>query len=77
MYNGVMRALMPSGLADTTRVPVYVLNVTYPLLNSEIIRFCSGTCVRLGFRPGCWASGCCPLRANIMSTWGKKACAGS
>jgi hypothetical protein len=43
MYSGVMRAPMPSGLADTTRVPVYVLNVTYPRLNSEIIRFCSGT----------------------------------
>jgi uncharacterized OB-fold protein len=42
----VMRALMPSGLADiwgATRVPLYVLNVTYPRLNSEIIRFCSGT----------------------------------
>ena len=34
MYNGVMRALMKMGLADiwgATRVPLYVLNVTYPL----------------------------------------------
>ena len=33
MYNGVMRALQQLGLADVygnTRVPLYVLNVTYP-----------------------------------------------
>jgi indolepyruvate ferredoxin oxidoreductase, alpha subunit len=45
MYNGVMRALMRAGLADVwgaTRVPLYVLNVTYPLVDDEIIRFCSG-----------------------------------
>jgi indolepyruvate ferredoxin oxidoreductase, alpha subunit len=51
MYSGVMRALMPSGLADirgATRVPLYVLNVTYPRLNSEIIRFCSGTLSEAG-----------------------------
>jgi indolepyruvate ferredoxin oxidoreductase, alpha subunit len=44
MYNGVMRALMRMGLADiwgTTRVPLYVLNVTYPLVDDEIVRFCS------------------------------------
>jgi indolepyruvate ferredoxin oxidoreductase alpha subunit len=45
MYNGVMRALMKMGLADiwgATRVPLYVLNVTYPLVDDEIIRFCDG-----------------------------------
>ena len=45
MYNGVMRALMRMGLADiwgTTRVPLYVLNVTYPLVDAEVVRFCSG-----------------------------------
>lgn len=44
MYNGVMRALMRMGLADiwgNTRVPLYVLNVTYPLVDPEIIRFCA------------------------------------
>ena len=36
---------MREGLADNwgaTRVPLYVLNVTYPLVDAEIIRFCSG-----------------------------------
>ncbi len=45
MYNGVMRALMKLGLADiwgATRVPLYVLNVTYPLVDDEVIRFCDG-----------------------------------
>ncbi|HET6308723.1 MAG TPA: indolepyruvate ferredoxin oxidoreductase subunit alpha, partial [Rhodopila sp.] len=45
MYNGVMRALMRMGLADiwgATRVPLYVLNVTYPLVDAEVVRFCSG-----------------------------------
>jgi indolepyruvate ferredoxin oxidoreductase alpha subunit len=45
MYNGVMRALMKMGLADiwgATRVPLYVLNVTYPLVDDEVIRFCDG-----------------------------------
>ena len=45
MYNGVMRALMRAGLADiwgATRIPLYVLNVTYPLVDDEIVRFCSG-----------------------------------
>jgi indolepyruvate ferredoxin oxidoreductase, alpha subunit len=45
MYNGVMRALMKMGLADiwgVTRVPLYVLNVTYPLVDDEVIRFCDG-----------------------------------
>jgi indolepyruvate ferredoxin oxidoreductase alpha subunit len=45
MYNGVMRALQRLGLADLhgqTRVPVYCLNVTYPLLKDEFAAFCDG-----------------------------------
>jgi indolepyruvate ferredoxin oxidoreductase alpha subunit len=43
MYNGVMRALQGLGLADvwgTSRVPLYVLNVTYPLVPEEVVDFC-------------------------------------
>jgi len=45
MYNGVMRALQRLGLADVwgeTRVPLYVMNVTYPLVDDEIAEFCRG-----------------------------------
>jgi indolepyruvate ferredoxin oxidoreductase, alpha subunit len=45
MYNGVMRALTRLGLADVwgrTRVPLYVMNVTYPLIDDEIVDFCGG-----------------------------------
>ncbi|OQY70486.1 MAG: indolepyruvate ferredoxin oxidoreductase, partial [Rhodocyclaceae bacterium UTPRO2] len=45
MYNTTIRALQQLGLADAygaSRVPLYVLNVTYPLLPEEITRFCSG-----------------------------------
>ncbi|WP_428538109.1 thiamine pyrophosphate-dependent enzyme [Rhodopila sp.] len=44
MYNRVMRALMRIGLADiwgATRVPLYVLNVTYPLVDAEVTGFCA------------------------------------
>ena len=44
MYNSVVRALELLGLSDsfgTGRVPLYVLNVTYPLIEREIIRFCA------------------------------------
>ena len=43
MYNTVMRSLERLGLADEfgrTEVPLYVLNVTYPLIESELVRFC-------------------------------------
>jgi indolepyruvate ferredoxin oxidoreductase alpha subunit len=42
MYNGVMRALQRLGLADIrgrTDVPLYVLNVTYPLIDEEFLDF--------------------------------------
>ena len=45
LYNTVMRALKTIGLADAfgeTRVPVYVLNVTYPLVDAEVLGFCAG-----------------------------------
>lgn len=43
MYNTVMRSLERLGLADEfgrTEVPLYILNVTYPLIESELVRFC-------------------------------------
>ncbi len=45
MYNGLIRALQRLGLADiygTTDVPIYVLNVTYPLISSEFLDFAAG-----------------------------------
>jgi indolepyruvate ferredoxin oxidoreductase, alpha subunit len=45
MYNGLIRALQRLGLADiygATEVPIYVLNVTYPLISSEFLDFCQG-----------------------------------
>jgi indolepyruvate ferredoxin oxidoreductase alpha subunit len=45
MYNGVVRVLQRLGLADIygeTQVPLYVLNVTYPLVSSEFLEFAQG-----------------------------------
>jgi indolepyruvate ferredoxin oxidoreductase alpha subunit len=42
MYNAVIRALQTLGLADifgASRVPIYCLNVTYPLIPDEIVSF--------------------------------------
>lgn len=42
MYNSVMRSLQHLGLADVygeSAVPLYVLNVTYPLIDDEIAAF--------------------------------------
>ena len=42
MYNSVMRALQQLGLADVygeTSVPIYCLNVTYPLIDDEVAAF--------------------------------------
>ena len=44
MYNALIRALELAGLADRfgdTQIPIYVLNVTYPLVDDEIATFCS------------------------------------
>jgi indolepyruvate ferredoxin oxidoreductase alpha subunit len=43
MYNTTMRALQYFGLADAygeAAVPLYVLNVAYPLIEDELIAFC-------------------------------------
>jgi indolepyruvate ferredoxin oxidoreductase, alpha subunit len=45
LYNATIRALQQLGLADafgTSRVPIYCLNVTYPLVPEEIVEFCAG-----------------------------------
>ena len=45
MYNTTLRALELCGLADPfgrSRIPLYVLNVTYPLVDEEVIDFVSG-----------------------------------
>lgn len=45
LYNNVVRALELLGLADAfgdARIPLYVLNVTYPLVDAEFARFCEG-----------------------------------
>lgn len=45
LYNNTIRALKHLGLADlfgNSRVPLYVLNVAYPLIESEVLRFCQG-----------------------------------
>ncbi len=45
MYNGVIRALQRLGLADlygSSMVPLYILNVTYPLVDDEFLAFCEG-----------------------------------
>ena len=44
MYNTAMRCLGLMGLAGadgSSRVPLYVLNVTYPLSEAEMVRFCA------------------------------------
>ena len=44
-YNTVIRALERQGLADcfgNTHIPLYVLNVAYPVVPDEVIEFCAG-----------------------------------
>lgn len=44
MYNTVIRGLELLGLSDAfgdSEIPLYVLNVTYPLIDEEVNRFCS------------------------------------
>lgn len=44
-YNGVLRSLQLQGLADlsgASRVPIYCLNVAYPLADDELLEFCAG-----------------------------------
>jgi indolepyruvate ferredoxin oxidoreductase alpha subunit len=45
MYNSTVRALELLGLSNAfgdSKIPLYVLNVTYPLVDDEIKRFCIG-----------------------------------
>ena len=45
LYNNVLRAMELLGCADTfgvSRIPLYLLNVTYPLVPAEWVKFCSG-----------------------------------
>jgi indolepyruvate ferredoxin oxidoreductase alpha subunit len=45
LYNSVLRALELLDCADTfgsSKIPLYVLNVTYPLIPEEWVTFCSG-----------------------------------
>ena len=45
MYNTTVRSLELLGLSDAfgdARIPLYVLNVTYPLVDDEVKRFCAG-----------------------------------
>ena len=45
LYNTLVRSLERLGLADIygqTKIPLYVMNVTYPLVDAEVIRFCAG-----------------------------------
>ena len=45
MYNATIRALELLGLSDPfgeTEIPLLVLNVTYPLIDDEIKKFCAG-----------------------------------
>ena len=44
-YNTLVRALERLGLADVygnTTMPLYVMNVAYPVIDSEVLRFCEG-----------------------------------
>jgi indolepyruvate ferredoxin oxidoreductase alpha subunit len=45
MYNNVIRALQYLGLSDaygTTQIPLYVMNVTYPMIDTEVATFAAG-----------------------------------
>ena len=45
LYNSVLRSLELLGLANAfgeSKVPLYVLNLTYPLVDDEFKRFCAG-----------------------------------
>jgi indolepyruvate ferredoxin oxidoreductase alpha subunit len=43
MYNNVIRALQYLGLSDAygnTQIPLYIMNVTYPVIDTEVVEFC-------------------------------------
>ena len=45
LYNTVLRVMQRVGLADTfgnSRIPIYCMNVTYPMVPDEVTQFCAG-----------------------------------
>ncbi len=45
LYNSVIRGLQQLGLADPfgqSRIPIYCMNVTYPMIPEEVSAFCAG-----------------------------------
>ncbi len=45
IYNNLIRALELAGLSDAfgrSKIPIYVMNVAYPMIPDEIIAFCAG-----------------------------------
>ncbi|TAK66961.1 MAG: indolepyruvate ferredoxin oxidoreductase subunit alpha [Betaproteobacteria bacterium] len=45
LYNATIRALQQLGLSDSfgaAKIPIYCLNVTYPLVPEEVMQFCAG-----------------------------------
>ena len=45
LFNNVNRALELLGLSDAfgdSQVPLYIMNVTYPVIDEEVVRFCEG-----------------------------------
>ena len=45
LYNALVRTMERLGLADAfggTQIPLYVMNVTYPLIDDEVVDFCDG-----------------------------------
>jgi indolepyruvate ferredoxin oxidoreductase alpha subunit len=45
LYNALQRTMERLGLADAfggTQIPIYVLNVAYPLIDDEVTKFCAG-----------------------------------
>jgi indolepyruvate ferredoxin oxidoreductase, alpha subunit len=54
-YNTLLRALERLGVADVygnSRIPLYVMNVAYPVIDSEVRRFCEGKCAVLMVEEG-------------------------
>lgn len=45
LFNNVNRALELCGVSDAfgnSEIPLYVMNVTYPVIDEEVVRFCEG-----------------------------------
>lgn len=55
IYNTLMRVLALMGLADIygqTHLPIYVMNVVYPVLPDEVLQFCEGKAAVLMLEEG-------------------------